>query len=184
MQPLKRESDHAVCILSPQWTGTIWPWPLSLTLMSGSLAGGRGLKHPWVWPQAPDCISTTLPKCEGTNYKVTHMITVWLTRLLCYIKMDQSLLAGEIVLFTEHFERQSLLKVNLELFHFFKIKKHAMMLGSVNSSGIFALNMDILHKICNIKTRVAVRTISIQQSVTRHVNQLSVTIFEHVTRFY
>lgn len=89
MQPLKRESDHAVCILSPQWTGTIWPWPLSLTLMSGSLAGGRGLKHPWVWPQAPDCISTTLQKCEGTNYKVTHMITVWLTRLLCYIKMDQ-----------------------------------------------------------------------------------------------
>lgn len=112
MQPLEQESDHAVCILSPQWTGTIWPRPLSLTLMSGSLAGGRELKHPWVWPQAPDCISTTLQKWEGTNYKVTHMITVWLTRRLCFIKIDQYLHAGEIVIFTKHIEMWSFLEVN------------------------------------------------------------------------
>lgn len=43
-----------------------------------------------------------------------------------------------------------------------------MTFGSVTSSGMFALNMDSVHKICNIIIRVAVR-----------VNQHSFTNFEH-----
>lgn len=54
MQPPKLNCDQHVCVLGPQWIGTIWQGPLPLTWVPGSLvckeAQHRPVKPLHTWP--------------------------------------------------------------------------------------------------------------------------------------
>lgn len=72
MQPPKLNCDQHVCVLRPQWIGTIWLWPLPLTWVPDSLvckeAQHRPVKPLHTWPHGHNLARSVRGQITHSRY--------------------------------------------------------------------------------------------------------------------